>query len=162
MGSVPINYIAVLAAALLGFVIGGLWYSPALFGKAWLRAASLSEEDVAAGNKARIFGFTFLFLLIMAYCLAMFLADPTVTLASGAFYGFLAGFGLAVLWYRCRGAFRAALLDLHPRERWLLGGHDDRDGRGARGLEVTQAPLVRLGVRDLRRRSPLSRQTPAR
>jgi hypothetical protein len=93
MGSVPINYLAVLAAALLGFVIGGLWYSPALFGKAWLRAASLSEEDVAAGNKARIFGFTFLFLLIMAYCLAMFLADPTVTLASGAFYGFLAGFG---------------------------------------------------------------------
>ncbi|GAB2489384.1 DUF1761 domain-containing protein [Arenimonas alkanexedens] len=32
-----VNIWAVLAAALSGFVLGGLWYSPLLFGKAWQR-----------------------------------------------------------------------------------------------------------------------------
>lgn len=85
--------LAVLAAALVGFVIGGLWYSPALFGRIWMRTAGVSEEQIAGGNKAKIFGLTLVFLLVMAYCLAMFLADPSVTLAWGALYGFLTGFG---------------------------------------------------------------------
>jgi len=88
-----LNPLAVIVAALLGFLIGGLWYSPLLFAGAWMRAAGLSEEQEAKGNKAKIFGFALLFLLIMSWCLAMFLADPSVTLLSGAFYGFLAGFG---------------------------------------------------------------------
>ena len=87
------NALAVLVAALIGFVIGALWYSPMLFGRAWMRAAGVSEEQIAGGNKARIFGLTFLFLLIMAYCLAMFLGDPSITLQTGALYGFFTGFG---------------------------------------------------------------------
>ena len=93
MQSVDINYLAVVAAALLGFVVGGLWYSPLLFGKPWMAAAGVTEEQVNAGSKGRIFSLAFAFLLIMAYCLAMFLAAPEVTLQSGALYGFLTGFG---------------------------------------------------------------------
>ncbi|MEQ8265368.1 DUF1761 domain-containing protein [Pseudohaliea sp.] len=88
-----INLPAVVVAALVGFVIGGAWYAPALFGAAWQRAAGLDDATVAGGNKAMIFGLAFLFLLVMAFCLAMFLAAPGVTLASGALYGFLTGFG---------------------------------------------------------------------
>lgn len=37
-------------ASLLGFghfVIGGLWYSPLLFGKAWMRGMGITVEDIA-------------------------------------------------------------------------------------------------------------------
>ncbi|WP_439102933.1 DUF1761 domain-containing protein [Congregibacter sp.] len=93
MDDFVINLWAILAAAVVGFVVGGLWYSPLLFGNAWMRAADISQEQIAAGNKAKIFGLTFVFLLIMSYCLAMFLGTPEITLQAGAFYGFLTGFG---------------------------------------------------------------------
>ena len=32
-----VNWIAIVAAAILSFLLGGLWYSPVLFGKAWQR-----------------------------------------------------------------------------------------------------------------------------
>lgn len=93
MAEVQINYLAVLLAAFLGFVIGGLWYSPLLFGNAWMNASGVTEEQVNSGNKGKIFGLTAVFLLIMSYCLAMFLATPEIGLSAGAFYGFLTGFG---------------------------------------------------------------------
>ena len=36
-----VNWLAVLAAAISAFLLGGLWYSPALFQKTWQRAAGL-------------------------------------------------------------------------------------------------------------------------
>ena len=93
MESVSINWLAVAVAALAGFVTGALWYSPLLFGRAWMRVADMTEEKIAAGNPAKTYGFAFVFLLIMSYCLAMFIATPDITLQMGAFYGFLAGFG---------------------------------------------------------------------
>lgn len=41
-----INYYAVLVAALLSFAVGGLWYSPLLFGKMWLEEMQLKAEDI--------------------------------------------------------------------------------------------------------------------
>jgi hypothetical protein len=58
-----------------------------------MRAASITPAQVAAGSKGKTFGLSLIFLLIMSYCLAMFLATPDITLQTGAFYGFLAGFG---------------------------------------------------------------------
>jgi hypothetical protein len=47
-----INYWAVIAAAVVAFVMGGLWYSPLLFGKAWVKLRGLNAA-VAAGTKMR-------------------------------------------------------------------------------------------------------------
>ena len=88
-----VNWLAVLAAAVSTFVIGGLWYSPVLFGRAWMSVNNLSEADLAKSNTARIFGLSFFFALIMAANLAAFLAEPRTTAAWGATAGFLAGFG---------------------------------------------------------------------
>lgn len=88
-----INWLAVLAAALSAFVIGGLWYSPVLFGKVWMRANGFSVEQVAGFNKGRAFGGSFVFALIMSANLAMFLADPTTTVMWGMTAGLLAGLG---------------------------------------------------------------------
>lgn len=92
MEGAMINWMAVGAASLVGFVIGFIWYGP-LFGKAWMKESGLTEEDVQNGNMAKIFGITFVLQVIMTYCLAMFLADDSIDLAMGTFYGFLTGAG---------------------------------------------------------------------
>jgi hypothetical protein len=92
-----VHWPAILAATVAAFVIGGLWYSPALFGKAWMRANGFTEQDLAKGNQAKIFGIAFVFTLIMAINLAMFLADAKTTATWGASAGFLAGFGWIAL-----------------------------------------------------------------
>jgi hypothetical protein len=43
---VPVNYLAVVVAALANYIIGSLWYG-VLFRKAWLKLAGLSEMKVS-------------------------------------------------------------------------------------------------------------------
>lgn len=92
-----INIWAVLVATISTFVIGGIWYG-SLFGQAWMSAVGMTEKDIEDRNMTKIFGFAFIFELIIAFNLAMFLtgtpeAAAQMTAIKGAFYGFLAGFG---------------------------------------------------------------------
>lgn len=92
-----LNIWAILVATISAFLVGSLWYGP-LFGKAWMAAAGMSEEEVEQGSMGKIFGLAFIFELIMAFNLAMFLtgspeAAEQMTAGTGAFYGFLTGFG---------------------------------------------------------------------
>lgn len=91
MESLTINWLAVIAATLVGFAVGFIWYGP-LFGEKWMQATGLTESKIQNGNIVKVFGFTLVFQFIMAYCLAMFFGNQ-VNLQEGAFYGFLAGFG---------------------------------------------------------------------
>ena len=92
MSMQTINFWAILLAALSAFLVGGLWYSSILFGKAWKRANGFgAEEPPAAG--AKTFAITFVISVVMAANLAMFLNDPKTTVVWGATAGFLAGFG---------------------------------------------------------------------
>jgi hypothetical protein len=88
----PINYLAVLAAAVSTFVIGGLWYSPLLFHKAWMSANGFTEAQIK-GGEGRIFGIAFLLALVMSANLAAFLAAPGTTVSWGATAGLLTGLG---------------------------------------------------------------------
>jgi len=88
-----LNWFAVIVAALSNFLIGGLWYSPLLFGKVWMKENNFSDDDLKKGNMAKIFGITFLFSIVMAFNLGMFLHDANTTTSWGAIAGFLAGFG---------------------------------------------------------------------
>ena len=104
MGS-HINYFAVLAAAVSTFILGGLWYSPLLFGKAWMRANKFSDTDVQTFSKARMFGWSIVFSLIMALNLAMFLAAPDTNASWGATAGALAGLGWVAMSIAIVGLF---------------------------------------------------------
>jgi hypothetical protein len=84
-----LNWLAVLAAAVSSFVLGGVWYS-ALFAKAWQRAAGLSDEQIKNGNMGLIFGGSFVLALISAASFAVFLGAELDT-RTGALYGFTAG-----------------------------------------------------------------------
>jgi len=92
-----INVWAVLAAAAANFVIGGLWYSPALFGKVWMRANGFTPADLEKGSPVVIFGASFVFCLVMAGNLAAFLADPQTTIGFAVAAGVAAGLGWAAL-----------------------------------------------------------------
>ena len=100
-----INYLAVLAAAVSTFVLGGLWYSPLMFGKAWMRANSFTDAELQAFSKARMFGWSFFFALVMALNLAMFLAGPTTNVTWGMAAGGLAGLGWVAMAIAIIGVF---------------------------------------------------------
>jgi hypothetical protein len=88
-----INWLAALAAGVSSFVVGGLWYSPALFGKAWQRETGLSDEQLKAGNPAKIFGGALVLSVAAAVMFAMFLGpNPDPGFATGA------GFAAGVFW----------------------------------------------------------------
>ena len=91
------NYLAILAATVSTFVLGGLWYSPVLFGRAWMRELGVNPEALASkGNLGLIMGLSFVLELIMAFNLAAFLG-PKASLSFGLFAGAAAGFGWVAL-----------------------------------------------------------------
>lgn len=112
-----LNWLAVIAAAISAFVVGALWYSPLLFGKAWMRTNNFTEESMKGANMGKIFGFAFLWILIMAINLAMFLNAPGTTAAWGAMAGFLAGFGWAAT-----GIFVVSLFERRSTAYMLING----------------------------------------
>jgi len=74
MDAVPINWLAVLAAAVSSFLIGGIWYGP-LLGKVWMRAAGIAPEQAAKARLGLVFGVSFLLQLIAAVVLALFIGS---------------------------------------------------------------------------------------
>jgi hypothetical protein len=64
-----LNLLTIALAALAFFVVGAIWYG-VLFGKAWQKAAGMSDAEVQGGNMALIFGLTLAFELLIALVLA--------------------------------------------------------------------------------------------
>lgn len=85
-----INWLAVLLAALAGFIVGGLWYS-VLFAKVWQREAGVTDEQLKHGT-VRVFAGSFLLAVVMAVALAAFIGN------GGAGFGALAGLAAGVAW----------------------------------------------------------------
>lgn len=68
-----VNYLAIIIAAVAGFVIGFVWYLPQVFGKKWMHAVGISfspeqtKEKKGMGGKMVI---SFISVLISAFVLA--------------------------------------------------------------------------------------------
>lgn len=86
------NLPAVFMAALLSFAIGGLWYSPLLFARPWMKEAGLSEQQTRDAPMGRTFGLAALASLVMAFNLAAFIG-PQASLGFGLMAGAAAGLG---------------------------------------------------------------------
>lgn len=109
-----VNWLAVIAAALSMFVIGGLWYGP-LFARPWQRAAGLSDEQLKTGNMPVIFGVALVLSLIMAANLAFFVNG--LPLGTTVLYAVAAGLGWAAL-----GLSTVALFERRPLSYHLING----------------------------------------
>ena len=84
-----INVWAVLVAAVSSFLLGGLWYSNALFLKPWTRAAGPAQVEQTS-HPARVFGLSFLFALVAAFAFALWLG-PQPPLGAAVRQGLIAG-----------------------------------------------------------------------
>ena len=85
-----INWLSVVVATVVAFMLGGLWYSKALFGNAWMQEVGLTEEAVKNANMARTFGSTIILQIIAAIALSAFLGTDS-TWQSGLHTGLWVG-----------------------------------------------------------------------
>ena len=110
-----VNLVAVIAAALSSFLLGGLWYSKVLFGPTWQREAG-DPRKPAQGHPAKVFGLSFLFALIAAFAYAWLIppgASASASLVQGLLVG--AGFVAASFGINYQFANRSGLM-------WLIDG----------------------------------------
>ncbi len=118
-----VNFVAVVAAAVVAFVTGMIWYGP-LFGKAWMKLSGISEKDAAKGKKnsnmPMLFAVQFVTALVTAYVLAMFVGFVGATTAvGGAMVGFWAWLG-----FLATASLGMVLWEGKPMELYLLkNGH---------------------------------------
>jgi len=127
-----INVWAVLAAGVSSMILGGLWYSPVLFGKAWSAASGVTEAQQQSANMAKIMGTAFVLAAIGAAVFAMFLGPrPAPVFATSA------GLSAGLCWVA--GSFGINyLFEQRPMKLFLING-------GYHTVQYTLIGLV-LGV----------------
>jgi hypothetical protein len=87
-----LNWLAIIVAAVSAFALGGLWYSPLLFVKKWMKEAGVTEEMTKQASMVKVFGLSFILSFLASFFLAMFLGKDAGA-GFGALAGFMAGFG---------------------------------------------------------------------
>ena len=111
-----ISWLAVALCAVSSLLLGGIWYSPALFAKPWQQAAGLSDEELKAGNMAKILGLTLVLSFIAATVFAMFLG-PRFGVGPATAAGFSAG----LCWVAASYGI-TYLFEHRPLKLWLVNG----------------------------------------
>lgn len=112
----PVDWIAALVATVVAFVLGGLWYSPLLFARAWQQDTGLSDEQLNAASKAKTFGGSFILILIGAVIFSMFVGpDPELAFAVGA------GASVGITWVAFSFGVNY-LFELRPLRLFLING----------------------------------------
>src|ERR1700704_5632507 len=91
-----INWPSVLVAALATFVVGGPWYSPALFLKPWLRAMNVTV--MKKGHPLKVFGLAYIFSVLSCALLACMLGAEA-SAVGGLRLGLLVGAGFVAASY---------------------------------------------------------------
>lgn len=86
-----LNWWAILAATVVAFVIGGLWYGP-LFGKAWMQALGKTEADIEPTPAPFIISF-FTALVTCVVLAALIQTLGIQSLSGGLVLGALMGLG---------------------------------------------------------------------
>ncbi len=71
------NMLIVALAALVPMIMGFLYYSPKVFGNAWMKAAHVTEEQLRNGNKVKIFGTALLLSFILSFFLFTLVVHQT-------------------------------------------------------------------------------------
>ena len=115
-----VNFLAVIVAAFTAFVVSGLWYSPLLFGKQWLRLRGIAPDAVPKMRPPEVIG-EILRTIIIAGVLAHFVVVIGIS-------GFCGALSLALwIWV---GFYAMILVGsvLHDKVAWKLAAIHAGDG----------------------------------
>jgi hypothetical protein len=88
-----LNPIAIVVAAVSALFVGFIWYNPKVFGKVWMEAAGMTDEQIKGGNMLKFFGVALIFAFLLATALpgivihqmgvySLIGGDPSVALPS--------------------------------------------------------------------------------
>ena len=124
-----INYVAILIAAVVGWLVGAIWYG--LLGKAWVEAQGRTMEEFKAQQAAMVgkfsgqlpFIFAFLANLVMAWVLAGMVGHMgSVTVRSAVISALFAWLGFVVTTMLVNNAFtgRRYMLLAIDAGHWLV------------------------------------------
>ena len=97
MEGMNINWLALVAAAILPLATGFLWSGP-LFGKAWMKESGMTEEKAKQMNPAKTYGLAVVFAFLLAFSIYMTVMvggpddmrhgmEPYLTFKHGALHG---------------------------------------------------------------------------
>ena len=108
-----LNWLAIIVATAVGFIIGAIWYGP-LFGDAWLSAIGKTADQIQPSPAP--FVISFFTALITAIVLAMLINALNIsTLGGGVVLGLLVGVGFIATAMASDAAFGDTGLKL-----WLI------------------------------------------
>lgn len=118
-----VNYLAILVAAIVIFVLGGLWYSSVGFSKRWIQLQGKTEEqmraEAAAANMPVLYLSAFITSLLIAAVMGLlmmhFAAVMPVNAAHGAIFGFVCWLGFAA-----STSYATAVFSGKPKQLWLI------------------------------------------
>ena len=122
-----VNYPAVFVAAIVIFLLGGLWYSPVLFAKRWIALHGRTEEqmraDAANANMPVMYLIAFIAALIIAVAMAVlanvFVPRARATEAHWIWQGVKLG-AFAWVGFVLPTSFATALFSMKPRQLWMI------------------------------------------
>ena len=109
-----LNWLAIIAAAVSAFVLGGLWYGP-LFKHAWCRETGM-DPNAKPGHPARTFGVAFVAALVAAFGFAAYIG-PQPALLEAVHAGLFVGVMFVATSFGINYAFAQRSLKL-----WLIDG----------------------------------------
>lgn len=91
-----VNYLAVLIATIVTMILGFLWYSPVLFGNAWVKEMGLKREEMSGGSPLTyvLTALTALFGALFLALIMSMIGERTIGL--GVTIGLLIGLSISV------------------------------------------------------------------
>lgn len=92
-----VNWITIIIAAVVNMIIGGLWYSPVLFGDRWIKLMGFSQKQIdeaKSQSMAKSYSLMAIFSVVMAFVLSR-LIDMTgiIDIYAALILGFLLWLG---------------------------------------------------------------------
>ncbi|HMG13167.1 MAG TPA: DUF1761 domain-containing protein [Gemmatimonadaceae bacterium] len=123
----PVNWLAILVAAIVIFILGGLWYSPVLFSKKWMALQNKTEEqaraEMASANMplmyASAFVTGFIIAAVMAHLLSHMMEGTNHVMHPGVHHGAMFGF-LCWLGFAAPTSYATALFSGKPKQLWFI------------------------------------------
>ena len=114
-----VNYLAVLVSAVAIFVLGGLWYSKALFANKWIALMGITEEQMKAKPSAPM-----PVLLVQAFVCSLVISWIMAIIINHfppyyALHGVKTG---AVCWlgFAAATSYATAVFSMQPKALWLI------------------------------------------